>query len=227
MGPDDAFDEHLTARMPWTEVVGVLERLGWTPCGTGDWAYALRSPSGALAARISPFDPAGAYSAALYREAAHTRQVPALVDHRVLDGGADLTVMEYLAPVPEAEGIAFQRSITRREPEVATLAAHIADVHARGAREQPWWGPLDDNPANVMRGADGRLVVADLFYADGPALYRAVRDDPDRIVRDYPEHLRRHMTELPLASSGGWADGDAERMRAGLAATDARLRGRG
>jgi hypothetical protein len=30
---------------------------GWTPCGVGDWAVALRSPSGELAARISPFDP--------------------------------------------------------------------------------------------------------------------------------------------------------------------------
>ena len=73
-----------------------------------------------------------------------------------------------------------------------------------------------------MRGSDGRLVVADLFYADGPALYAAVLSDPDRIVRDYPEHRRRYMTELPLASSGGWAAGTAERMRAGLAAADER-----
>ncbi|WP_439691348.1 hypothetical protein ACRQ4B_10270 [Curtobacterium sp. SP.BCo] len=219
----DGFDEQLTAEMPWTEVVAVLRAAGWTPCGTGDWATALRSPSGTLAVRISPFDPAGPYSAMLYREAAHTRQVPALVEHRVLSGGADLTVMEYLEPVTEAEGTAFQQSIARRDAPVAALADHIAAVHARGAREQPWWGPLDDNPANVMRGSDGRLVVADLFYADGPALYATVRRDPDRIVRDYPEPLRRHMTELPLASSGGWAAGDAERMRAALAAADERL----
>jgi len=222
---DDAYDEHLTAEMPWTEVVRTLEGLGWTPCGTGDWACAFRSPSGRLAARVSPFDPAGPYSAMLYRVAAHTRQVPVLVDHRVLEGGSDLTVMEYLAPVSAAEGAAFHRSIRAREPDVAALAEHIDAVHARGAREQPWWGPLDDNPANVMRGSDGRLVVADLFYADGPALYATVRDDPDRVVRDYPEHLRRHMTELPLASSGGWAAGDAERMRRALAAADRRRSG--
>jgi hypothetical protein len=34
------------------------------------------------------------------------------------------------------------------------------------------------------------------------------------------------MTELPLASSGGWAEGDAERMRAALAAADERLAAR-
>ncbi|WJX99640.1 hypothetical protein [Curtobacterium sp. 458] len=226
MDPADAFLHHLTPEQPWTDVVATLERLGWTPCGTGDWATALRSPSGTLAARISPFDPAGPYSALLYRRAAHTRQVPALVEHRVLEGGADLTVMEYLEPVPEDVGTAFHRALATRDPSVAELAAHIEDVHALGRAEQPWWGPLDDNPANVMRGSDGRIVVADLYYADGPALYATVRSDPDRIVRDYPEHLRRHMTELPLASSGGWAPGDAERMRAALAAADARTRGR-
>ena len=60
---------------------------GWTPCGAGDWAIALRSPDGLAAARISPFDPTGPYSAALYREAAHTRQVPNLFAHRRLTGG--------------------------------------------------------------------------------------------------------------------------------------------
>lgn len=220
--PDDAYRDLLTDGMSPSAVGALFERLGWTPCGVGDWARALRSPSGAVAVRISPFDPAGPYSAALYREAAHTRQVPALVDHRVLDGGVDVTVMEYLEPVPESEAVAFHESIDRAAPEVAELVAHVRKVHARGTREQPWWGPLDDIPANVMRGSDGRLVVADLYYADGPNLYATVRDDPDRIVHDYPESRRRWMTELPLASSGGWPDGDAERMRAGLAAADAR-----
>jgi hypothetical protein len=132
--------------------------------------------------------------------------------------------MEYLEPVPEDVGSAFHRALAVRDPWVAELADHIAHVHALGRAEQPWWGPLDDNPANVMRGSDGRLVVADLFYADGPALYATVRTDSDRIVHDYPEHLRRHMTELPLASSGGWPEGDAERMRSALGAADARAR---
>lgn len=224
MEPDEAFAQHLTHGRTWTDVIAVLERSGWQHCGTGDWAYAFRSPSGARAARISPFDPAAPYSAMLYRRAAHTAQVPVLFEHRDLDGGAVLTVMEYLEPVPEDVGIRFHRGLAAREPAMADLASHIDSVYARGRSEQPWWGPLDDNPANVMRGADGRLVVADLFYADGPALYATVRSDPDRVARDYPESRRRHMTELPLASSGGWPEGDAEQMRTLLAAADARLR---
>ena len=67
---------------------------GWTPCGAGDWAIALRSPDGAAAARISPFDPTGPYTAALYRQARHARQVPELFAHHRLVGGGDLQVME-------------------------------------------------------------------------------------------------------------------------------------
>jgi hypothetical protein len=78
----------------------VLLAAGWTVCGAGDWAIALRSPDGAAAARISPFDPTGPYSATLYREAAHTRQVPEQFTHRRLTGGGDLQVLEWLRPVP-------------------------------------------------------------------------------------------------------------------------------
>lgn len=131
------------------EVERALLAEGWTPCGAGDWAIALRSPDGTTAARISPFDPTGPYCAALYREAAHTRQVPRLFTHR-------------------------------------------------------------------------RLVVTDLFYADGPGLYATAAADPDLVVARIPEHERRFMTEIPVASSGPWDPETREAMRAALAAADAR-----
>lgn len=33
----------------------VFTDAGWTPCGAGDWAIALRSADGTMAVRISPF----------------------------------------------------------------------------------------------------------------------------------------------------------------------------
>jgi hypothetical protein len=195
---------------------------GWTTCGAGDWAIALRSPDGTAAARISPFDPTGPYAATLYREAAHTRQVPELFAHRRLTGGGDLQVLEWLRPVPEEEAVAFHQAITRRAPEVADLVDAIRRVHERARRELPWCGPLDDNPATVMRAADGRLVVADLFYADGPNLYATAATNPELVVARIPEIERRFMTEIPLAASGPWEPGAREAMRAGLAAADAR-----
>jgi hypothetical protein len=195
---------------------------GWTPCGAGDWAIALRSPDGTAAARISPFDPTGPYSAALYRQAAHTRQVPELFAHRRLSGGGDLQVLEWLRPVAEEEAVAFHRAIARRSPQVADLVDVVRRVHERARRELPWCGPLDTNPANVMRAVDGRLVVADVFYADGPNLYATAITDPDLVVARIPEAERRFMAEIPLAASGPWRAGERAALRAKLAAADAR-----
>jgi hypothetical protein len=199
-----------------------LVAAGWTACGAGDWAIALRSPDGTAAARISPFDPTGPYSAALYRQAAYTRQVPELFAHHRLAGGGDLQVLEWLRPVPEDEAVAFHRAIAVRAPEVAGLVDVVRRVHERARRELPWCGPLDCNPANVMRAADGRLVVADLFYADGPNLYATAATDPDLLVALIPQAERRFITEIPLAVSGPWQPGAQQAMRAGLAAADAR-----
>lgn len=199
-----------------------LVAAGWTLCGAGDWAIALRSPDGTAAARISPFDPTGPYSAGLYRQAAHTGQVPELFAHRRLTGGGDLQVLEWLRPVPEHTALAFHRAIAMRAAEVAELADVVRRVHERARRELPCCGALDTNPANVMRAADGRLVVADLFYADGPNLYATAATAPDRIVALIPEAQRRFMTEIPLAASGPWQPGAREAIRAALAAADAR-----
>lgn len=193
---------------------------GWTGCGAGDWAIALRSPSGVYAARISPFDPGAPFSATLYRRAAHTGLVPRLDAEIPLEGGGNLLVMEFLYPVTAARASAYQRAIATRAPEVAELADLIATVHAEAARELPWWGPLDNNPANVMQRPDGRLVVIDPFYADGPNLYATVLSNPARVAASIPSAQRRHMFDLPLHSSGPVEAAVLEQMRAGLAAAD-------
>ena len=222
-------------RAPWREVLellstqadhhdveGALLRDGWIPGGVGDWAIALRSPEGTVAARISPFDPTGPYSAALYTQAAHTGQVPRLLAHRRLDGGGDLQFMEWLEPTNEPEAVAFQRAIAEAAPEVTELARVIRHVHEQACRDLPWCGPVDTNPDNVMRAADGRIVVTDLYYADGPNLYATAWSDPDLVVARIAEHERRFMTEIPTAHTGPWDTGTREEMRDLVRAADAR-----
>ena len=221
---------------PWQGVLGLLSPQadhreaedalvgdGWIPGGVGDWAIALRSPEGTVAARISPFDPTGPYTAALYTQAAHTHQVPRLFAHRRLSGGGDLQLLEWLEPILEDEAVAFQRAIAEASPEVAELASVIRRVHEQARRDLPWCGPVDTNPSNVMRAADGRIVVTDLFYADGPNLYATAWSDPDLVVARIPEPERRFMTEIPTAHSGPWDTGTREEMRDLLKAADARL----
>ncbi|MFC4138548.1 MULTISPECIES: hypothetical protein [unclassified Microbacterium] len=214
--PEDA--DHRAAERAFTDA-------GWTPAGAGDWAIALRAPDGSAAVRISPFDPTGPYTAELYRAAAHTRLVPELFAHRRLAGGGDLQLMEWLTPVDESDAHAFHGLIADRDEAVAELVDIIDGIHARALRELPWCGPLDTNPSNVMRGADGRLVVTDLFYADGPALYATAGGEPDLLVARIPAPERRYLTEIPLAASGPWPDESREDMRRGIAEADARASG--
>ncbi|MFE6650402.1 hypothetical protein ACFVJS_27870, partial [Nocardioides sp. NPDC057772] len=163
---------------------------GWMRCGAGDWAIALRSPGRRVAARISPFDPAGAYNTAFYREAASTGQVPALFGHRKLAGRGDLQILELLEPVPEHEAMRFARTI--QEPGGPLLEVALR-IHERLVQEQRWPGPLDFNPTNVMRRADGRLVMMDVFALDGPRLYGTAATDPDLVAELIPASERRFM----------------------------------
>lgn len=200
----------------------LLREAGWQPCGAGDWAIALRSPDGDIVARISPFDPTAPYAVALYRDAAGTGQVPRLFAHRRLAGGGDMQLMERLHPAEESDAATFHAAITAHAPEVAALADSIRRFHERAQAELPWFGPLDENPSNVMRAADGRLVLTDPYFADGPALYEAAAVDPDAVAARIPAEERRFLTDIPLAYSGPWSAESRAEMRRGIEAADGR-----
>ena len=203
------------------EAERVLRGQGWTLCGAGDWAIALRSPSGAFAARISPFDPAAAYNAKFYRRAAHTGQVPHIEAEVTLDGGANMLVLEFLHTVNADRAAAFHQMIASRASEVAELVELLGGVHADARRDLPWCGPIDTNPSNVMQAADGRVVLIDPFYADGPNLYGTILTDPVRVSASIPPAHRRHMFDLPLASTGQPDPDVLTQMRDAIASADA------
>jgi hypothetical protein len=200
-----------------------LTALGWTRCGVGDWAVVLASPSGALAARISPFDPIAPYTVDLFRRAAATRQVPVLHRDVDLEGGAVCTVMERLHEADQAAAEAFFVALDAREDAMADLADFVDAVLARARQDLPWCGAVDPNPSNVMRRDDGRLVLTDPFFADGPTLYASLLTEPTLVARQFPADRRRHMFELPLGESGPWDPVERSRMRAALADADRRL----
>ena len=148
--------DHVTAE-------ALLASHGWTVSGFGDWAVVLRSPSGELAARISPFDPVAPYTVRLFREAAGTHQVPILHAHRGLEGGAVMTVMEFLLPAERDQATSFFQALEERRAEVAVLADVLERILARASDDLPWCDRVDANPANVMRRVGGGLVLTDPF----------------------------------------------------------------
>ncbi len=223
MEPDLAVVAELSAEDDHVSAEELLTAHGWTRCGLGDWAVVLGSPSRTLAARIAPFDPVAPYTAQLFREAAPTRQVPALHAYVELDGGAVCTVMELLGPVAEERAAAFFRALEARAPDLAELAEVIDRVLSRARAELPWCGPLDPNPSNVMARPDGSLVLTDPFYADGPGLYGSLTIEAHLVARAIPADARRHMFDLPLAWTGRWDPDERARLEAALAAADADL----
>jgi hypothetical protein len=202
----------------------VLTEAGWSPCGVGDWAVVLASPSGSLVARICPFDPVAPYTAELFRRAADTGQVPVLHAYVELEGGAVCTVMERLHPVERDRAVAFFHDLDEPTPALERLARVLDEVYAEARRDLPWCGPIDPNPTNVMRRAGGELVLTDPFYADGPNLYGSLAQHPMAVARLIPEEARRHMFDLPMAESGPFDPHARAAMEAGLRAADARLR---
>lgn len=129
-------------------------------------------------------------------------------------------MLEYFTPVAEPVARAFLAAVS--DPGATTLGAILARVHASALRELPWCGPLDDNPANVMRAFDGRLVLTDPFFADGPRLYGSILTDAAAVARSLPPDRRRHLLDIPLAGSGPWDEEIRARMRRALADADRR-----
>ncbi|BDI22996.1 hypothetical protein [Herbiconiux sp. L3-i23] len=197
--------------------------LGWTVCGRGDWAIALRSPSKQLAARISPFDPTAAFTADLYRAGRHTGWFPTLFLERSLAGGANLLLMEFLHPADPAVGMEVHRRRREKDPGIKNAADLIEQVHADASRTLPWCGPIDDNPANITTSADGSPRITDPYYAAGPALYGAILDAPLEVARTIPAAQRQHILEIPMDSTGRWEQQQVAKMRDNLARADAAL----
>jgi hypothetical protein len=67
-------------------------------CGQGDWAYAYRSPSGRLVARVDPFEPGYKYFVDLCERCPDNRYVPRMDLATELEGGGHLAVLEHLGP---------------------------------------------------------------------------------------------------------------------------------
>lgn len=181
------------------ETLAELVLLGWTPCGVGDWAVALRSPSGSLAARICPFDPAYSAFVELCRRCAGSRYLPHIDLTSALDGGGSLTVLEFLAPAPEvvAGQLIRQWKQDDGDAELSFVKATALAVDEEYRARLPWWDGIDLNQGNVRQSVDGRLILVDLFSMDGAALYGQILQDPAVVRRLIQEAQCRHLLEIP------------------------------
>ncbi|GAA3165940.1 hypothetical protein GCM10010466_65930 [Planomonospora alba] len=176
-----------------------LARLGWTPCGVGDWAVALRSPDGLLAARVCPFDPAYPAFLELCSRLPGNPYLPRVAFSTPLEGGGSLAVLEFLAPVEErtAADVARRWREGGGDPALQEVRRAALEIDARFRARVPWWDGIDLNPGNVRRAVDGRIAFIDVFCMDGAALYGQVLADA-AVVRDrFPADGTRYLLDIP------------------------------
>ena len=156
------------------------------PCGVGDWAVALRSPEGTLAARVCPFDPAYWAFVDLCRECAGNRWLPRIELAAGLEGGGSIVFLEFVAPVDHPVAGQWRTRAGDAEFEEVRRAAQMIDAQYR--ESTPWWGRCDLDDAHVFRAADERPVLIDVFCMAGTELYRAI---PRRRHRGAPPNSAR------------------------------------
>ena len=186
----------LSHRQVMAELIG----WGWVPCGVGDWAVALRSPEGALVARVCPFDPAYAAFVDLCTRSAGNPWLPRIELAADLEGGGSVAVLEYLAEAEPEDATRIAGQWQAGDPVDAEFAdvrrsAHEVDKEYRAST--PWWDGIDLNRAHVRRAADGRLVLIDIFCMDGAALYGQILEDVAEVHRRIPRDQMRYALEIP------------------------------
>ena len=121
----------------------------------GDWAVALRSPEGSLAARVCPFDPAYGAFVDLCRECAGNRWLPRIELGADLEGGGSVVFLEFVAPVdhPVVKQFAEQWRARAGDPqfqEVRHPDTQMIDAEYRSRRPggagTTWTTPTSSEP---------------------------------------------------------------------------------
>ena len=189
--------------LPWEslshrQVLAELVVAGWMPCGIGDWAVALRSPEGSLAARVCPFDPAYWAFVDLCRECAGNRWLPGIELAAGLEGGGSVVFLEYVAPVghPVVKGFAQQWQARADDAEFQQVRRSAQRIDAQYRASTPWWGRCDLDDAHIYRAA-GRPVLLDVYCMAGADLYQAILDDVAAVHQRIPREQMRYALDIP------------------------------
>jgi hypothetical protein len=198
--------------LPWAalshrQVLAELASAGWVPCGVGDWAVALRSPAGHVAARVCPFDPAYWAFVDLCRECAGNRWLPRIELAADLEGGGSVVFLEYVAPVghPVVKDFAEQWRARAGDAEFQQVRRAAQRIDAEYRKSTPWWGRCDLDDEHIFRAAD-RPVLLDVFCMAGSDLYQAILEDVVAVHRRIPRERMRYALDIPYIARENSAD---------------------
>lgn len=194
-----------------------LEDKGWVQCGQGDWAYAYRSPSGRLVARVSPFEPGYGYFVDLCDRCAGNRYIPRMELATQLDGGGHLAVLEYLNPPHTGDVEKFLQQWEHPADADDDLRAHRYEaerIDEWGRQNLPGWVGVDIGDRHVLLSSDGNLKVIDLFGVD---FCNFLLNDPHAFAQRIPPDKRCYLLDMPDLQADDHPAEYLDRIRKALA----------
>ena len=211
------------------EARALLGADGWVQVGVGDWSWVLADPSGALAARVTPFDPAYRMHAEACLIGPPNRWLPRIDAILPLRREGYVVVMERLWPAEEGRAAAFCGALGIRndsgyappddlpfpeaDDDLIALRARIQALIEEGARRFKLWGGSDIRPGNVMTGADGRLKLVDPVFVRGLGIVEAVRDGRRDLLADFSRETLEDFMTIPPFQPGEDTDALLRRLR--------------
>ncbi|HMI93791.1 MAG TPA: hypothetical protein VK509_20600, partial [Polyangiales bacterium] len=190
----------------------------------GDWAWVYRSPDGARAARLCPYDPAYRLHLSYCQRYAGNPYLPTVHQLRELEHGAHLVVLEWLEASDETaayelgarlgfpDGARKRFGATRAhalevegasDPALREIRTSLRQLIAEGERELPFFGGVDLRPANILRTAQGQLQLIDPIFVAGREIIAALRRDPAAVAQRIPPSSLRAWLQIACFEQAG------------------------
>ncbi len=213
---------HIPSDASADQARALLAAAGWREIGTGDWSWVLADPSGALAARVTPFDPAYRLHAQAVLDGPPNRWLPRVDAVLPLAGDGYVVIMERLWPAPEDAAAAFCAALGVRnksgyqldetlafpqaDADLAELRTRVLALSAEGARRWRLWGGSDVRPGNVMADAQARLKLVDPLFLRGLAVVEAIAEGRIEDLSDFRRDQLEAFLTIPPFKPGPETD---------------------
>lgn len=220
-------DLPVAPQMTAQAALAALALAGWQRIGTGDWSWVLEDPSGGLAARVTPFDPAYRLHAEACLAGPPNRWLPRVEAIAPLQGDGYVVVMERLWPAEEAAAADLCARLAigndcgyqtpapvsaDADPDLDDLRDRILGLMDEGARRYQLWGGSDIRPGNIMADAQGRLKLVDPLFLAGKKVVAAIVEGRADLLADFTQRQLEAFLTIPPFAPGPETDALRRRL---------------
>lgn len=215
------------------EVRDALVTSGFELIGTGHWAWVYGHTELAVAARVTPVDPAYRIFVDDCLKGPSNRWLPSVFSITPIQRNGYYVLMERLWPVDDAVAEAFCAALDIRnesgfeppvasaafdgagDPDFAALGVRVKAMLAEGAARYRLWGGADIKESSVMRNAEGQLKLVDPVFLAGRKICEALLEARREDLADFSRAWLEDFLTIPVFEPGGDArDGTAELVAA-------------